>query len=272
MSHAVEARRQSALLAALLVRDAPAPAGLREQGERAARGLAAYRANAATIAERALRAAYPSVAAMLGDADFAALARTLWRAAPPTRGDLAQWGLDLPAWIESRRDLDPWPWLADAARLDAAVARCESAADAATERDSLALLADHEPAALRLRLLPCVQLLASDWPVATLRAAHRDGAGDDALAAARDAIAAGHAEAVVVARDGWRARVTALDAPTFAWMQALHADLPLDAALAQAGPAFAFDAWLIQSLQQGWLWRAERRPAATTAPTEENPP
>jgi hypothetical protein len=264
MSATAEADRQRALLAALLARDAPPPPGLREQGGRALRGLGAYRANAAAIAERALAAGHPTVAAMLGAEDFAALARALWRASPPTRGDLAQWGGALPAFIEAERDLDPWPWLADCARLDALVAACEAAADATTERDTLALLAAEDPAALQLRLRPGVQVLASAWPLATLHDAHHGRAGDDGMAAARAALAAGRRECVVVARDGWRARVSTLDAPEFAWMQALLRGASLADALQAAGRDFTFDTWLVQALQQGWLWRAERRPAETT--------
>ena len=107
-----------------------------------------------------------------------------------------------------------------------------------------------------------MSVLASAWPIATLHAAHHVRAGDEGLAAAREAIAAGRGERVVVARDGWRARVTALDAPTFAWMDALQRGATLADALQAAGADFAFDAWLVQALQQGWLWRAERRPVA----------
>lgn len=265
MSRALEAARQAALMAALQAREAVPPPGLREQGERARRGLGAYRANAAALAERALQARYPTVAAMLGAEDFAALARALWRAEPPVRGDLALWGDGLPAFIEAERDLAPWPWLADSARLDAAVACCEAAADAQTERASLALLAGEDPAALRLRLRPGAALLASAWPIATLHAAHHGGAD---LEAARAALAAGRGEAVLVAREGWRARVSALDAPDFAWMRALAQGATLAAALAAAGPIFVFDAWLVRALQQGWLWRAE---CAAADPEERLP-
>ncbi|MBL0094465.1 MAG: putative DNA-binding domain-containing protein [Piscinibacter sp.] len=85
-----EARRQRQLLAALSLRGEP-PA-LRERGARAERGLAAYRANASALAERALAAACPTLQAMLGEADFAALARAFWRDHPPQRGDLGEWG------------------------------------------------------------------------------------------------------------------------------------------------------------------------------------
>jgi hypothetical protein len=264
MSRAAEAARQSALLAALLARDASPPAGLREGGARALRGLGAYRANAAAIAERALAASHPTVAAMLGAEDFAALARALWRASPPLRGDLAQWGAALPTFIEAQRDLDPWPWLADCARLDALVAACEAAADTSTERHTLVLLATETPDGLQLRLRPGVQLLASAWPLATLHAAHHHPAGDEGLAAAREALAAGRGECVVVARDGWRARVTPIDPPVFAWMEALLRGASLADALQAGGAGFVFDTWLVQALQQGWLWRAERRPVTET--------
>lgn len=259
MSVEAEAQRQSALLAVLLAGHEPSPqAALSEQGERLRRGLVAYRANAEMMAERALQAAYPTVAAMVGEEDFAALARALWRASPPQRGDLAQWGLDLPEFIEAQRDLDPWPYLAACARLDAALRRCEAAADAVPEPGTLALLAEHDADVLRLRLLPCVQLIDSRWPIATLYAAHhRDGAVD--LDAAREALAGRRAEAVVVARHGWHARVSEVDASFFAWMQALHDGLPLSVALASAGDAFAFDDWLVTALQQAWLHRCELR-------------
>jgi hypothetical protein len=252
-----EAQRQQAFVAALFSA-APGPgARLREQGERLRRGLSAYRANQQAIAERALAAACPTTAALVGDEDFAALARGLWRAQPPARGDLAQWGHHLPAFIEAQRDLSPWPYLADTARLDLALQRCEAAADAVLEPATLALLAQREPDALRLELLPAVQVLDSPWPIGRIHAAHREPS-PAGFAAMQAAIEAGQAEAVVVSRRGWRAEVSVVEAPVCAWMQSLAASRTLDAALAaaQAHGAFDFDAWLVQALQQGWLWRA----------------
>lgn len=277
MSALREAERQGRLLQALLAAD-PAVAALtpdlRERDHRLQRGLGAYRANAAGIAERALAAAYPTVQALVGAEDFAVLARALWRTSPPPRGDLAQWGHELPAFIEAERDFDPWPYLGDCARLDAAVQRCESAADADLQRETLALLAERPPESLRLRLVPSLQLLASDWPIATLHAAHQDRgdvaghvASDHAFAPVREALAAGRGESVVVARAGWRAQVTALDAASHFWMRALHDGRSVADALAAAGDDFDFNAWLVRALQQAWLWKAE----AIDESPEENP-
>jgi hypothetical protein len=277
MSRQREAERQRGLLAALFAadpalcsptdRDAVEHAGFAEPGERLQRGLRAYRANAAGIAERALAAAYPTVSALIGAPDGAALARALWRASPPRRGDLAQWAQDLPEFIEGLRDLDPWPYLADCARLDAAVLRCESATDAEMRPDTLALLAEHPPQRLVLRLLPSVGLLASDWPVATLHAAHAAGPPDAGAAerrmnAARVALAERRAESVVIARSGWRALAQAVDASTFAWMRSLRTGANLAEALARAGTGFDFSAWLLQALQRQWIAHAALVPVA----------
>ena len=272
----IEAARQRALLGALFGspdggREAAAlaAADCAESGDRVLRGLAAYRGNAAALAERTLGAAHPTLAALVGPEGLAALARGLWRAAPPRRGDLAHWGTELPDFIEARRELAAWPWLADCARLDAAVQRCEAAADALLDPASLALLAGHAPASLRLRLRPDVQLLRSDWPVAALRAAHEDVDGEEATRRVHEALASGRAESVAVARgDGWRAGVTVLEAPCFAWMQALCEGRTLDEALRRAGDGFEFEAWLRDALGHGWLHRAELVPA----PDEGEPP
>lgn len=251
-----EAARQSALLATLRGA-APVPsARLAEQGARLQLGLEAYRAHAAAAAERALAVAYPTLLALVGAEDFGRVARALWCDAPPQRGDLAQWGQDLPTFVEAQADLAEWPYLGDCARLDAAIVQCEGAADAVLDRDTLAWLAEHPAEALRLRLAPAVQLLASRWPVAALHAAHRHD-GDAAVAAVREALATGQAESVVVGRTAWRADVTPVDAPVFAWMQALQARRTLAEALQRAGQGFDFSAWLIQALQRGWLWKAE---------------
>ena len=245
-------QQQQALLAAILSRDAD-PAGLllREAGTRAAQGLAAYRGNAAAIAARALDAVFPTVAAMVGAEDFAHLAHDFWRAAPPQRGDLGEWGDSFPAWIGAHADFAAWPYLGDAARLDLAVHRCERAEDAERDAASLQWLERAEPSRLRLQLMPGTALIDSRWPLATIHAAHHGGAPD--FAAVRDALARGTGEAVLVVRSGWRAAVHRLDAPTARWSQALLAGGDLAQAFDAAGAGFDFAAWLATALRENWL-------------------
>jgi hypothetical protein len=266
-----EALRQQALLACLASRDLAATLGLplRETGQRAERGLAAYRANGSALAERVLVAAFPMLQAMLGEEDFAQLARALWREHPPERGDMGEWGDALPAWIEAQPDLAEWPWLADGARLELARHRCERAADAAFDAASLNLLAELDPAQIALDLMPGTQVLISRWPLATIAAAHGLRVEGDALGdfdAVRTAVAQGRGEAVLVVRQGWRSHMHRIDAHAAQWMLDLLTGLSLAQALERAlehsvehsGDAFDFGTWLQQAIAAGWLKGARR--------------
>lgn len=262
-----EALRQQQLLRTLWRRggDATLNLWLRESGERAAQGIGAYRGNAAAIAERALAAAYPTVQQLVGDESFAQLARAMWHRFPPQRGDLAQFGAALPTWIELDPQLAGEPYLADVARIDWAVHAIEQAADIEQPPTGLALLGEMDPAQLRLRLRPGLALVASKWPVVTVWRAHRrhaDDSGEDRFAPVREAFAAQAQETALIARQGWRADVEAVDAPTAAFVAALQRGDDLADALEDVGAALAFDRWLQRALTNQWLQAVE--PVAAT--------
>jgi hypothetical protein len=223
---------------------------------KAVRGLRAYRANAGAAAERALAAAFPTVAQLIGDESFVALARAFWQAEPPERGDLAWFGERLPAFIDASEQLADERYLADCARLDWAVHRAESAADAGDEPENLELLSALDPAQLRLKLRPGMALIVSPHPVATIWLAHRSD-GEDRFAPVREAFAAGRGENALVLRDGWRARVAPLADAHVRFTQAVLDRASLAEALARAGDGFDFQPWLIGALQARWLIGAE---------------
>lgn len=247
-----EAARQQALLAAVRGRSAnPADVGLAEADERARAGLQIYRSNAWALAERALAAAFPTVQALLGTADFKRMAGAHWNDAPAERGDIGLWGGGLPRWLAEQRALAQWPYLADCAQLDWLRHVCERAADAEFDARSLEKLASTDPAALRLVLMPGVAVMASAWPVASIFEAHQGAAPN--FDAARDAIEQHRGEVVLVARSGWRARVHRIDLPTLEWTNHLLAGTRLSQALDCAGPAFDLSAWLARALRDEWL-------------------
>jgi hypothetical protein len=250
-----EAQRQQALLRALAGVAAAGAIGLRERGERAARGLEAYRANAEAGAERALAAAFPVVKAMVGPDDFAHLAREFWQANPPSRGDLGEWGDAFPAWLASHAAMAPWPYLGDCARLDLACHRSERAADAALDMASLSLLESRDPSSLHLQLMPGTALIRSGWPIVAIHRAHQldDDAAERAFALVREAIAARQGEVALVVRQGWRAVVHALSDAEARWTQTLLDGTDLDGALAQAGDGFDFAAWLQRAVGGSWV-------------------
>ena len=252
-----EAQRQQNLIAALW--GAGELQGLAHSATRMQRGLQAYQAHAGATAERALAASYPTVRALMGEESFAAMARVFWRSHAPTQGDLGIYGDGLPVFIASSEQLQDVPYLADTARLDWLVAAAERAADATLATTSLNLLAELQPAQLRLQLMPGTALVSSAHPIVSVWLAHRPGEGAaERREQARQALAQGEAETALVWRSGWRAQVQAIGPDTTAWVHSLLRGDTLATALREAGGGFAFEPWLLQALQNGWLLRAER--------------
>lgn len=251
-----EHQRQQALLQALWRREAAPTLGpwLQAPDEPLTqRGLQAYRANAGAVAERALAAAFPAVQALIGDEAFAALARACWRTAPPARGDMGWFGEALPRFIDDG-PLPEAPYLADVARLEWALSRAESAADAEALPQSFGLLGEHDPATLRFVPAPGLVLLRSPHPVVTIRRAALDGD----LSPAREALQDGLGEQALVWRKGWKAEVLAVGADDAAWIEALVAGASIGAALDAASAGFAFEPWLMQALAQQWVLGVEQ--------------
>ena len=106
--------------------------------------------------------------------------------------------------------------------------------------------------------MPGIAVLSSAYPIVTIRDAHRK-AGDDAFAAAREALATGRGEHALVWRAGLRAHAQTLDEADAQWMRALLQGHTLSQALDQALPGFDFQRWLVAAVQRGWLARIALR-------------
>ncbi|MEO6278130.1 DNA-binding domain-containing protein [Roseateles sp.] len=210
---------QQALVDALLGRGG-APPGLTG----AERGLAAYRTNLRALSAQALAVPFARLREALGEDEFASLAWTFWRAHPPERGDLAQWGGALENFLIERAG--EASGLPDLARLDWASHRAERAANAELDAPSLALLGTTPPEQLWLQLRPGVALIVqSDGPM-------------------------------LVWREGWAARSQALSPGEAAFMRALLGEVNLADALVKGSGAhadFDFSTWLQAALQHAWL-------------------
>ncbi len=170
-----------------------------------ARGLKTYQANGHALAGRALQAAYPVVAQLLGDESFADLARALWHARPPQRGDIACWGDTLAAWVQTSAQLRDEPYLADVARAEWALHLCAGAPDQPVDLATLSLLTTQEPSQLRLVLAPGCAVVRSAWPIASILGSHLEAS--PSLQEAGAQLRAGVAQDAVVWRAGLRPRV-----------------------------------------------------------------
>ncbi len=257
-----EAGRQRRLLALLRDEHDAAVAGLAGPAAELDLGIAAYRANAAALAPRALAAAYPTVAQLMGLAAFAVMARVHWFQHPPVRGDLACWGERLPDAIAQDPQLATETYLADVARLDWAVHRASVAVDDELPPEGLHRLGEAEPEQLFVRLRIGTAVVTSAHPIVEIWSAHQDGPSTgpsegtsaDRFAAARAALRTGRAQAAWVTRAGGsRVQVLPLDQAGARLTQALLEGHSLDVALQLGGDGVDFEAWLIQALRHNAL-------------------
>lgn len=239
------------------------------------------------LAERVLVAAYPVVTAIVSADSMGQLARALWHAHPPHVGDLAWWGGELAHYMAHSPQLADVPWLPDVARLEWALHTAHAAADVAPDPASLALLTQQDPHTLTLRLAAATQVLALEWTVGRIVAAHQlaladgrcahaqtpdasnhdagHGAGHShpALVALGDTWATHAPEHLVVWRHGHRPMFRQVSPEEAVLVQALADGCNLvDALDTLQGSPVDFGAWLPQALRQGLVLGAMHGQAA----------
>jgi hypothetical protein len=212
--------------------------------------LEVYRNNARVTFERTLEATYPVVRELVGEPCFRSIAHTFLREHPSRSGDLGCYGTELPMLLEVFYRDTPFAYLADIARLEAAIAAAEGAADSPSlEVQRLADVVPEAHASLRFVLHPATWLMTSRWPVLAIWRAHQRAE------VAQVDLAAG-AEHVLVARPAGRVVLRGLDAGTFAFASSLADDEMLveavDAGLA-AGASFDVSAALASLVEVGVL-------------------
>jgi hypothetical protein len=213
-------------------------------------GLKAYQANAHGLAQRALLAVYPVVAEIIGAEGFAQLACAFWHAHPPARGDLAQWGEFLPQFLDGSPQVQETPYLSDVARVEWALHGAATASNGVTDTPSLARLTEEDPAELSFELSPGFCTFQSDWPVASILSAHREGT--PAWAEVGSQLRQRLGQSVVIWRQGLRpcVRQALPDEPLY--LQALSTGRSIAQALDEA-PALDFSAWLPLAFQSGLI-------------------
>ena len=224
-------------------------------GSHPERGLKAYQSNGHMLAERALHAAYPVLAHMLGEASFADLARAFWHAHVPQCGDVSQWGEALAEFVRGSEQLQDEPYLPDVARAEWALHRCTFAHDQDADLGTLALLTTEDPQALVMNLAPGLVTLSSTWPLASLLLSHLDGS--PSFAEVGEQLKSRHAQDVVVWRCGYQPKLRLALAGELPVLRALQAGQALEPAL-QATPDLDFSQWLPLAVQTGLVLGASR--------------
>jgi hypothetical protein len=223
------------------------------------RGLITYQANASALAVRSLLSSFPVIAQLIGKQAFELLAHDFLAQQPPQRGDIAQWGGDLPVFIASISALQTEPYLSDVARVEWALHTAATAADQTADLSTFSLLTTHDPEDISLQLAPGTVLISSLYPVASILTAHlyAQPAFEEAGQKIRDNIP----EIALVWRQGLRPRVAVCGASDSVFVSQLLAGQSLlfaleatsaNASLSNLAP-FDFNTWLTQAVQNGQL-------------------
>ena len=135
-------------------------------GPSPAQRLQIYRNNLFEGLSDALRAVFPVLAQLVGDAFFRSLARRFIAAHPLRAAHLQGFGRELPAFLAGLPVASDWPYLADVAALEWAWHEVYHEADGAPLRpEHLARLPAARHLDLRLALVPTARLVASPYPV-----------------------------------------------------------------------------------------------------------
>ena len=167
---------QHAFAVALVDPAAPAPAGLTTaRGVPDPKRFAVYRNNVVAGLGKALESRFPVTLRLVGEEFFRRMARAFIEVNRPRSPLIAEYGDELPAFIEGFAAAASVPYLADVARLEALWSRAYHAADsAALSVDTLATLPADKLAEARLAPHPSAAILSSDRPVGSIWAAHQE--------------------------------------------------------------------------------------------------
>jgi hypothetical protein len=186
-----------------------------------------HRNNVFVSLTEALGTRFPVCHALVGDEFFRALARMFIELSPPRSPVLMSYGDDFGDFIETFPPARPVPYLADVARLEAALTRAYHAADASPLTvDELASAPCHWEQ-IRVDLHPSVRIIMSPYPIVSIWEAHVR-LGDHPV------IDSSMAEDALVARPDLDVEVHRLPPGAAAFLSALRRGATLRAAADQA--------------------------------------
>ena len=197
--------------------------------------FAVYRNNVIASLGKALEQKFPVTARLVGDEFFRGMARAFIARHRPHSPVIADYGDDLPAFIESFEAAAPVPYLADVARIEMLWTRAYHAADAVPiDVEALAGIAAEALPATKLGRHPSAALIRSAYPAGSIWAAHHR----DVL----EPIGHSRPETILVVRPDADVTVHVLPPEDAAFAEALFGGATLGAAAEQAAAAdAAFD-------------------------------
>lgn len=239
--------QQATFATALLDPARPCPPGLLAwNSSDPARRFAVYRNNVVVSLIEALAEAFPVTRELVGEDFFRAMARVFALARPPASAMMVDYGSDFADFIAAFPPAASLPYLADVARLERCRIEAYHAADAApldAARLAAALADPDLLPELCLALHPSLRLLASDYAIVSLWAAHQ-GVGELA------GLHTSSPECALILRCGLDVETTLIPPEAGAFVSCLQSGRRLEEAMAAATTVdAAFDpAFIITTL------------------------
>ncbi len=218
----------------------PVPAGIRASRARpdapTDKRFAVYRNNVVVGLVDALAARFPATQALVGETFFRAMARAFALGNPPRVRVMTTYGDDLPDFIRAFPPAATLPYLGDVAALEASLAHAYHAPDAEPiALDALAALAPETLGSITLTLHPSARIVASPYPIVTIR---EQNLGDAADASPPEMT---RAERALVVRPRFDVAVHRLPPGADTFALALQDGATLGAAAERASAADGFD-------------------------------
>ncbi|MBO0733404.1 MAG: putative DNA-binding domain-containing protein [Methylocapsa sp.] len=214
---------------ALLDRELPPPPGVSAPNSTGApERFGVYRNNRMVSLLGALEARFPAARKIVGTEFFKAAARQFIAAHPPRSPIMIFYGDAFPEFLESFKPAQGVPYLADAARLEAARARAYHAADAKPLcREALAAVPGEALADMCFTLHPSIEILSSPHPIVTIFAMNT---GTMDLAPIVD----WHGEHALILRPEYEVEIRRISAGQAAFLRSLAKKNPLGEAISAA--------------------------------------
>lgn len=218
-------RRVENFADALLNPETAPPEGVGRKGTAAPKRFAIYRNNVVVSLIEAMKQAYPSLAAIMGEDNFSRVARHFISAHPPRSAMMQAYGAEFPEFLESYKPLAKSPFVAGVARAERAWLAAYHAVDwpVLTPQE---LAAASDPSELALSVHPAACLLYSDFPLFDLFNAREVWPCPG--------IDLGTAQSVLITRPFLHCMITRLDSTDLAFFGSLFDGATLEAAITAA--------------------------------------
>jgi len=161
---------QSPFTAALLDAARPVPVGLIDPaGRPAGKRFDVYRNNVVVGLIDALRGSFPTIAKLIGEENFNAVAAIYVRQFPPTSALMMYYGAEFPGFLAGFEPLSDYGYLPDVARLELALRHAYHDADATPiDPAQLQRLPTDALMAATLHLAPSLRVVQSEWPILSI--------------------------------------------------------------------------------------------------------